>query len=158
MKVFVYHEHALLTWASRKLKNDVRFNPERSEAFLSDVHGRDHVSYIEVGVDGLGVMQGLRVTTFANMGAYCSNFGPYIPTGSGGHMMPGCYAVPNCYVNVKGVITNTTPVDAYRGAGRPEVKPELNPPRYDVETSSRQTRCRTRPRWVTRTTAATSIR
>ncbi len=120
MKVFVYHEHGLVTWASRRLKTDVRLNPDRSEAFLSDVHGRDHVSYIDVGVDGLGVMQGLRVTTFANMGAYFSNFGPYIPTGSGGHMMPGCYAVPNCYVNVKGVITNTTPVDAYRGAGRPE--------------------------------------
>jgi len=120
MKVFLYHEHALLTWASRRLKQDIRLNPDRSEAFVSDVHGRDHVSYAEAGLDENFVIQALKITTLANMGAYLSNFGPYIPTASGAHMAQGAYAIPTCYVNVKGVLTNTTPVDAYRGAGRPE--------------------------------------
>lgn len=120
MKVFLYHEHALMTWASRKLERDIRFNPARSDAFLADVHGRDHVSYAEAGLDENLVICALKVTTYANMGAYLSNFGPYIPTDSGANMAPGAYTIPACYVNVKGVLTNTTPVDAYRGAGRPE--------------------------------------
>ena len=120
MKVFVYPEHALVTWASRKLKRAVRYTPERSDAFVSDVHGRDNVSYAQVATDEQGVMQALRVTTYANMGAYLSNFAPFIPTDCGTNMLSGCYRLPHIYVNVKGVMTHTTPVDAYRGAGRPE--------------------------------------
>ena len=120
MKVFVYHESVLAVWASRKLKRAVRYTPERSDAFVSDVHGRDNVSMAEAALDEHGVIQALRVTTYANMGAYLSNFGPFIPTDCGTNMLSGCYLVPHIYVNVKGVMTNTTPVDAYRGAGRPE--------------------------------------
>jgi len=120
MKVFVYHESVLAVWASRKLKRAVRYTPERSDAFVSDVHGRDNVSIAEAAVDEQGVIQALRVTTYANMGAYLSNFGPFIPTDCGTNMLSGCYLLPHIYVNVKGVMSNTTPVDAYRGAGRPE--------------------------------------
>lgn len=120
MKVFVYPEHAIVVWASRKLKRAVRYTPDRSDAFVSDVHGRDNVSTAQAAVDENGVIQALRVTTYANMGAYLSNFAPFIPTDCGTHMLSGSYQVPLIYVNVKGVITNTTPVDAYRGAGRPE--------------------------------------
>ena len=120
MKVFVYHESVLAVWASRKLKRAVRYTPERSDAFVSDVHGRDNVSIAAAALDDHGVLQALKVTTYANMGAYLSNFGPFIPTDCGTNMLSGCYLVPHIYVNVKGVMTNTTPVDAYRGAGRPE--------------------------------------
>jgi carbon-monoxide dehydrogenase large subunit len=120
MKVFLYAEHVLVTWASRKLGINISYLPTRSDAFTSDVHGRDLVSHVEAATDADGVIQALRVTTYSNMGAYLSNFGPYIQTGSGGHMIPGCYRMPQCYNRVIGVMTNTVPVDAYRGAGRPE--------------------------------------
>ena len=120
MKVFLYAEHVLVTWASRKLGINISYLPTRSDAFVSDVHGRDLVSHVEAATDSSGVIQALRVKTLANMGAYLSNFGPYIQTGSGGHMIPGCYRIPAVYNRVIGVMTNTVPVDAYRGAGRPE--------------------------------------
>ncbi|MFO1349935.1 MAG: xanthine dehydrogenase family protein molybdopterin-binding subunit [Gammaproteobacteria bacterium] len=120
MKVFNYPEYALTVWASRKLKRAVRYSPERSDAFVSDVHGRDNVSYAEAALDGAGRLLALRVTTYGNLGAYLSNFGPMIVTQAGTHMLSGVYQVPAVYVNVKGVLTNTVPVDAYRGAGRPE--------------------------------------
>ncbi len=120
MKVFLYAEHVLVTWASRKLGINVSYLPTRSDAFVSDVHGRDLVSHVEAATDADGVIEALRVKTYSNMGAYLSNFGPYIQTGSGGHMIPGCYRMPLCYNRVIGVMTNTVPVDAYRGAGRPE--------------------------------------
>lgn len=120
MKVFLYAEHVLVTWASRRLGLNISYLPTRSDAFISDVHGRDLVSHVEAATDASGVIEALRVKTYSNMGAYLSNFGPYIQTGSGGHMIPGCYHIPAVYNRVIGVMTNTVPVDAYRGAGRPE--------------------------------------
>lgn len=120
MKIFLYPEQALCTWASRKLKRAVKYLPERSEAFVSDVQGRDNVSYAEAAVDAEGVIQALRVTTYAALGGYLSHFSAFIPTAAGTHMLSGVYKVPLVYVNVKGVLNNTTPTDAYRGAGRPE--------------------------------------
>jgi len=120
MKIFLYPEHALCTWASRKLKRAVKYLPERSDAFVSDVQGRDNVSYAEAAVDANGEIQALRVTTYAALGAYLSHFGSFIPTAAGTHMLSGVYKIPLIYVNVKGVLNNTTPTDAYRGAGRPE--------------------------------------
>ncbi|EDP63271.1 Carbon-monoxide dehydrogenase form II, large subunit [alpha proteobacterium BAL199] len=120
MKIFLYPEQALCTWASRKLKRAVKYLPERSEAFVSDIQGRDNVSYAEAAVDSGGVIQALRVTTYAALGGYLSHFSAFIPTAAGTHMLSGVYTVPHIYVNVKGVLNNTTPTDAYRGAGRPE--------------------------------------
>lgn len=120
MKIFCYPEQALVVWASRKLKRPVRWTPDRSEAFMSDIQGRDNVTLAEAAVDGEGKFLAFRFTTWAAMGAYLSNFGPFIPTGAGGGMQNGIYAIPAVYVNVKGVMTNTVPTDAYRGAGRPE--------------------------------------
>lgn len=120
MKVFLYPEHVLVTWASRKLRRNISYLPSRSDAFTSDVHGRDLVSHVEAATDANGVIVALKVLTYSNMGGCLSNFGPYIQTGSGGNMLPGCYRMPACYNRVIGVVTNTVPVDAYRGAGRPE--------------------------------------
>ena len=120
MKIFLYPEQVLVTWASRKLKRAVKWIPDRSEAFQSDIQGRDHVSVAELAMDGEGRFLGLRVTTLAQIGAYLSNFAPFIPTGAGSAMLVGIYTTPAIYVNVKGVMTNTVPTDAYRGAGRPE--------------------------------------
>ncbi|MEO8560104.1 MAG: xanthine dehydrogenase family protein molybdopterin-binding subunit, partial [Rhodospirillales bacterium] len=120
MKIFLYPEQCLAVWASRKLKRAVKWIPDRSEAFLSDVQGRDHVSLAEMALDKDHRFLGLRVTTWANMGGYLSNFGPFIPTGAGTTMLAGLYKTPVVYCNVKGVMTNTVPTDAYRGAGRPE--------------------------------------
>ncbi len=120
MKIFLYPEQALCTWASRKLKRSVRYSPERSDAFTTDAQGRDNISYAEAAVDADGVIQGLRVTTYAALGGYLSHMGAFIPTNAGTHMLSGVYKIPAVYVNVKGVLNNTTPTDAYRGAGRPE--------------------------------------
>lgn len=119
MKLFLYPEQALVLWASRRLRCGVRWTGERTESFLSDIHGRDNHSYAELALDGQGHMLGLRVTTHANLGAYLSNYGPFIPT-YGTVMLAGQYKTPAIHVRVKGVFTNTVPVDAYRGAGRPE--------------------------------------
>jgi carbon-monoxide dehydrogenase large subunit len=120
MKIFLYPEQALCTWASRRLKRSVRYNPERSDAFMTDAQGRDNISYAEAAVDADGVIQALRVTTYAALGGYLSHMGAFIPTNAGTHMLSGVYKIPKVYVNVKGVLNNTTPTDAYRGAGRPE--------------------------------------
>jgi len=120
MKIFLYPEHALVAWASRKLKASVKYLPDRSEAFMSDIQGRDNVSYAEAAVDKDGVIQALRVTTYAALGGYLSHMGAFIPTNAGTHMLSGVYKIPKVFVNVKGVLNNTTPTDAYRGAGRPE--------------------------------------
>ena len=120
MKIFCYPEQALTVWASRRLKRPVKWTPDRSEAFMSDIQGRDNVTHAEAAMDGEGRFLALRFTTWAAMGAYLSNFGPFIPTGAGAGMQNGLYAVPAIYVSVKGVMTNTVPTDAYRGAGRPE--------------------------------------
>src|SRR5256714_8121293 len=119
MKVFLYPEQALMAWAARRLKRAVRWTAERSESFLSDAQGRDNYSKAELAMDGEGRFLALRVTTWANMGAYLSNFGPFIPQ-LAAPMLSGVYRIPAIYLNIKGTLTNTVPVDAYRGAGRPE--------------------------------------
>jgi carbon-monoxide dehydrogenase large subunit len=120
MKVFVYPEHALIAWAARKLRRALRYTPERSEAMQSDVHGRDHRTRAEAALDDEGRILAIRVHTRANMGAYLSNYGPFIPTDCGAPMLTGCYAIPALHYRVEGILTHTVPVDAYRGAGRPE--------------------------------------
>ncbi len=120
MKAFLYPEHILALWAARKLGRPVKWTPERSDAFMTDTQGRDNVTRLELALDDELRFLALRVETIANMGAYLSNFAPEIPTNSGGVMFSGVYAIPAIHVGVKGVYTHTVPVDAYRGAGRPE--------------------------------------
>ena len=120
MKAFFYPEYAMAAWASRLLGRPVKWTGERSETFLSDVQGRDHVTLAEIALDADHRILGMRVETTANMGAYSSLFGPFIPTGAALKVLPGVYDVKHLVYRVKGVLTNTTPVDAYRGAGRPE--------------------------------------
>lgn len=119
MKIFLHPEQPLVVWASRKLKRAVRWTADRSESFVSDVQGRDNYSIAELALDEGGNFLALRVTTYANMGAYLSNYAPYIPQ-LAVPMLSGVYRIPAIYANIRGVVTNTVPVDAYRGAGRPE--------------------------------------
>ncbi|HYW93046.1 MAG TPA: xanthine dehydrogenase family protein molybdopterin-binding subunit [Gammaproteobacteria bacterium] len=120
MKIFVYPEYVLVLYAARKLGRPVKWIGQRSESFLGDAHGRDHVSHAEMALDDQGHFLGLRVRTVANLGAYLSNMGPFIPTEAGAGMLAGCYAMPAAHVSVRGAFSNTSPTDAYRGAGRPE--------------------------------------
>jgi len=119
MKIFLHPEQPLVVWASRRLKRAVRWTAERSEGFVSDVQGRDNYSIAELALDAGAHFLALRVTTYANMGAYLSNYAPYIPQ-LAVPMLSGVYRIPAIYANIRGVVTNTVPVDAYRGAGRPE--------------------------------------
>ena len=119
-KIFHYAEEAIMTWASKKLKRPVKWTAERSESFISDAHGRDHISHAELAMDDDGMFLGLRVSTRANLGAYLSTFGPSVPTYLYATLLAGTYKTPAIYAEVKGMFTNTVPVDAYRGAGRPE--------------------------------------
>jgi len=120
MKIFAYPEYVLVLYAARKLGRPVKWIGGRSEAFLGDAHGRDHVSRAEMALDAEGRFLGMRVRTVANLGAYLSNFGPFIPTDAGAGMLGGCYRTPAIHVSVRGAFSNTSPTDAYRGAGRPE--------------------------------------
>ena len=120
MKIFVHPEYPMVVWASRELKRTVKWIPDRQEAFQSDVQGRDHVSIAEMALDKDCRFIGERITTYAALGAYLNHFSVFIPTLAGSSMLNGLYATPAIYVNVKGVMTNTVPTDAYRGAGRPE--------------------------------------
>jgi carbon-monoxide dehydrogenase large subunit len=120
MKIFVHPEYPMVVWASRALKRTVKWIPDRQEAFQSDVQGRDHVSIAEMALDKELHFIGCRITTYAALGAYLSHFSAFIPTLAGSSMLVGLYQTPAAYVNVKGVLTNTVPTDAYRGAGRPE--------------------------------------
>ncbi|MBV9152349.1 MAG: xanthine dehydrogenase family protein molybdopterin-binding subunit, partial [Alphaproteobacteria bacterium] len=120
MKLFLYPEHVLVMWAAKKVGRPVKWVPDRSEAFLTDTQGRDNVTRLDLALDENLRFTGLSVEIIANMGAYLSNFAPEIPTFSGGVMYSGVYAIPATHVVSKGVFTNTVPVDAYRGAGRPE--------------------------------------
>jgi carbon-monoxide dehydrogenase large subunit len=120
MKLFLYREFVLVLYAARKLGRPVKWAPERSEAFLSDTQGRDNVTDAELALDGDGKFLAIRVATIANLGAYLSNFSSFIPTLAGTQMLTGLYHLPAAYVGVKCVFTHTVPVDAYRGAGRPE--------------------------------------
>jgi carbon-monoxide dehydrogenase large subunit len=119
MKIFLYPEQPAVVWAARRLKRTVRWTADRSESFLSDAQGRDNYSVAELGTDAEGHFLALRVTTWANMGAYLSNFAPFIPQ-LAAPMLSGVYKIGSIFLNIKGTLTNTVPVDAYRGAGRPE--------------------------------------
>jgi carbon-monoxide dehydrogenase large subunit len=119
-KIYHYGEEALVLAAAKKLGRPVRWTATRSESFLTDAHGRDHVTKIELATDNEGHFIAFRTETMANVGAYLSNFSTVTPTFLHGTLMAGNYTVPHVYVNVKTVFTNTAPVDAYRGAGRPE--------------------------------------
>ncbi|MBV8334672.1 MAG: molybdopterin-dependent oxidoreductase, partial [Alphaproteobacteria bacterium] len=116
----LYAEQALVTWAAGKLGRPVKWTAERAEGFASDNQARDHLTHAELALDKDGKFLALRVATLANLGAYLSSFAPAIPTYCYGPLLAGTYATPAVYVEVKGVFTNTVPVDAYRGAGRPE--------------------------------------
>jgi carbon-monoxide dehydrogenase large subunit len=120
VKQFHYAEEAVVTWACRKVGRPIRWVCERSEGFVSDAHGRDHVTEAELALDAGGKFLGLRVKTIANLGGYISTFGPNIPTNLYGPLLAGVYTTPAIHCEVKVVFTNTVPVDAYRGAGRPE--------------------------------------
>lgn len=119
-KIFHYAEEAIVTWASAQINRPIKWTAERSEAFISDAHGRDHLSHAELGMDADGNFTALKVETKANMGAYLSTFASSVPTYLYATLLAGVYKTPVIYANVKAVFTNTVPVDAYRGAGRPE--------------------------------------
>ncbi len=119
-KIFIYPEQVLVLWAARKLGRAVKWASGRDEGFVTDLHGRDQVSHAEAALDKDGRILAIKVSTIANMGAYLSVFSPFIATMAGVNMLVGSYTIPAAYVEVRGVFTNTTPTDAYRGAGRPE--------------------------------------
>jgi carbon-monoxide dehydrogenase large subunit len=119
-KQVVYAEEAMVTWAAGQLERPVKWVADRSEAFLSDAQGRDHVTHAELALAKDGKFLGLRVSTLANIGGYISTFGPNIPTNLYGPLLAGAYTTPAIYCEVKVIFTNTVPTDAYRGAGRPE--------------------------------------
>ncbi len=119
-KIYNYAEEIIVTWCAGQLNRPVKWTSDRSEAFMSDAHGRDHVTDVELALDEDGKFLALREHTLANMGAYLSTFAPCIPTYLHGTLLAGQYATPAIYCEVKAVFTNTVPVDAYRGAGRPE--------------------------------------
>jgi carbon-monoxide dehydrogenase large subunit len=120
MKLFLYPEQGLVLYAARKLGVAVKWTGERGESFLTDAHGRDNISRARLALDAEFNFLALDVETTANLGAYLSNYATFIPTMAGTGMLAGCYRTPAIAVRVKGVYTNTVPVDAYRGAGRPE--------------------------------------
>jgi carbon-monoxide dehydrogenase large subunit len=119
-KIFHYIEEAAVTWAATQINRPVKWTCERGEAFITDAHGRDHVTHAELALAEDGKFLALRVNTMANMGAYLSTFAPSVPTYLSATLLAGVYTTPAIYGEVKAVFTNTVPVDAYRGAGRPE--------------------------------------
>ena len=119
-KIFLYAEDVALTWASKQLNRSIKWVADRSESFLSDAHGRDHVSHAEMAMDKDGKFLAMRVHTDANLGAYLSTFATAVPTILYATLLAGQYTTPQIYVEVDAWFTNTAPVDAYRGAGRPE--------------------------------------
>jgi aerobic carbon-monoxide dehydrogenase large subunit len=118
-KLWAYREYALVLVAAERLDRPVIWVSDRSEHFLADTHGRDNISRAELALDEKGKFLAVRVDTLANMGGYLPQFGPFVAHGGAG-MIPGIYRFPTMYARVRGVYTNTVPVDAYRGAGRPE--------------------------------------
>ena len=119
-KIFIYPEEVVCLWAARKVKRPVKWTSDRSEAFLTDAHGRDHVTHAELALDANGKILALRAKTIANLGAYMSTFSSSVPTYLYATLLSGQYDIPSIYCEVDAVYTNTAPVDAYRGAGRPE--------------------------------------
>ncbi|MBT9551131.1 MAG: xanthine dehydrogenase family protein molybdopterin-binding subunit [Hydrogenophaga sp.] len=119
-KIFLYAEDVALTWAAKQINRNIKWTCERSESFLTDAHGRDHISHAEMAMDKDGKFLAMRVHTDANMGAYLSTFASAVPTILYATLLAGQYKTPQVYVEVDAWFTNTAPVDAYRGAGRPE--------------------------------------
>ena len=119
-KIFLYNEETALVWASKRVGRPIKWTAERSESFLADCHGRDHVTTAEMAMDDDGHFLAMRVRTTANLGAYLSTFASSVPTILYGTLLAGQYRTPAIHVEVRSVFTNTAPVDAYRGAGRPE--------------------------------------
>src|SRR5438309_1773763 len=134
-KIFIYPEEMVALWASKKVRRTVKLTSDRTEAFLTDAHGRDHISKAEMAFDKDNKILGLRVKTHANFGAYMSLFSSAVPTYLYVTLLSGQYVIPAIYAEVMGVYTNTTPVDAYRGAGRPEASYLLE---RMMETAARQ--------------------
>jgi carbon-monoxide dehydrogenase large subunit len=161
-KIFVYAEETTVIWAARKVSRPVKWTADRSESFLADAHGRDHLTHAQLGLDADGNFVALKVETTANLGAYLSTFGSSVPTYLYGTLLAGQYRTPNICVEVHGVYTNTAPVDAYRGAGRPEATYVVE---RIVETAARELgrdpaelSFPTRRRWRWSTTRATTRR
>lgn len=119
-KIFHYPEEVIVPWVARAVDRPAKWVSTRSEAFITDAHGRDHVTVAKLGLKSDGTMTSLYVTTWANMGAYLSTFAPLIPTALYITLFSGLYKIPNIFGESYGTMTNTVPVDAYRGAGRPE--------------------------------------
>src|SRR5689334_4108475 len=119
-KIYLYAEETAMVWASKRINRPIKWVAERSESFLTDAHGRDHVTHAELALDANGKFLALRVQTTANMGAYLSTFASCIPTILYATLLAGQYTTPKIFCQVTAVFTNTAPVDAYRGAGRPE--------------------------------------
>ena len=136
-KIFVYAEETAVIWATAKVRRPIKWCAERIESFQADAHGRDHVTQAELALSATGQFLGLRVKTIANMGAYLSTFASSIPTYLYGTLLSGQYKTPAIHVAVQAVYTNTAPVDAYRGAGRPEATYVVE---RIVETAARELR------------------
>ncbi len=119
-KIYIYPEEIVCLWASKKTERSVKWTSDRTEAFLTDAHGRDHITNAKMGFDADGNIVGFKVATKANLGAYMSLFSSAVPTYLYATLLSGTYNIPNIYAEVLAVYTNTVPIDAYRGAGRPE--------------------------------------
>ncbi len=166
-KLFLTPEYVLVLWAAKRTGRTVRWIADRTEGFLSDTHGRDNLTHAALALDAEGRFLGLRMENLANMGAYLSEFGPTIPTSD--KMQEGAYVIPAVHIAVRGIFTNTGPVDAYRGAGRPEAiymierlvdlagrRTGLGPVEIRRRISSRLRPCPTRTNSATDSTAVTS--
>src|SRR6201982_749971 len=119
-KIYIYPEEMVALWASKKVGRPVKWTGDRTESFLTDAHGRDHVTKAEMAFDKDNKITGLKVRTYANFGGYMSLFSSSVPTYLYATLLSGQYTIPAIHAEVIGVYTNTTPVDAYRGAGRRE--------------------------------------
>ena len=119
-KIYHYAEEAIVTWAAPKVGRPIKWTAERSESFMTDAHARDHITHAKLAMDADGKFLALKVDTLANMGAYLSTFSTCVPTYLYATLLAGVYTTPVIYCGVKAIFTNTVPVDAYRGAGRPE--------------------------------------
>src|SRR5690606_12351140 len=134
-KIYIYPEEIVCLWASKRTGFPVKWTADRTESFLCDAHGRDHVSEVSLAFDADNQMIALKVDTIANLGAYMSLFSTSVPTDLYATLLSGQYVIPAIHANVRAVYTNTAPVDAYRGAGRPEATYLLE---RIVETAARE--------------------
>ncbi|MBX3569459.1 MAG: xanthine dehydrogenase family protein molybdopterin-binding subunit [Rhizobiaceae bacterium] len=134
-KIYIYPEEIVCLWASKKTGVPVKWVADRTESFLTDAHGRDHVTEVQMAFDKDNKITGLKVDTIANLGAYMSLFSSAVPTYLYATLLSGQYNIPAIHANVRTVYTNTAPVDAYRGAGRPEATYLLE---RTIETAARE--------------------